>query len=484
MKQYYFYKDNQIVGPFEIDQLVQNGLRSDSKVWCDGMTSWQTASQVEELDGLFAQSATNCSQPVMPSFSERFAAPQNDVLSQDNTAQPVESCTPSSGNATKDLNVFCCPICHKVHDVSDCELVPVKCRESEYNYDVLKLKSESDETYFNIRYCWSCIAKKEKIGKFFYYLSKFLAFIIVAILFYYEVYDPWLEAFAWIGYILTYYVLFGILFYAGNLLLDLFYNGKINVDKAYEDNAIAPPIQNLGRDYYMLKDNNQVGPLTYRTLIPNGMTPETEVWYDGLETWTPASEVECLRPILYPMSYYETQERELEKQALSSSAKPPRSTRALNGNPILRKVFKVVLFLLLIFYAVISLVQLYEMFTDYECESIAGLIIYYIVMCVVCSLAAVRLVMKGGRFEFILMSFFCCQIISFMIDYMIWDELSVGVFIVFIAFILSVLVSIPKDNLFKWHYYKGLIKSTSWVDIILVVAMIVSIFISYASMLF
>ena len=53
MAQYYIGRDNQRLGPFEVHQLLANGLTPDSLVWCNGMAGWQMAKDVPELSGLF-----------------------------------------------------------------------------------------------------------------------------------------------------------------------------------------------------------------------------------------------------------------------------------------------------------------------------------------------------------------------------------------------------------------------------------------------
>ena len=49
MAQYYIGKNNQRQGPFEIDQLLANGLTPDTLVWCSGMPGWQKANEEEHI---------------------------------------------------------------------------------------------------------------------------------------------------------------------------------------------------------------------------------------------------------------------------------------------------------------------------------------------------------------------------------------------------------------------------------------------------
>lgn len=48
--QKYFYADGEnSKGPFSLDELKSKGITRQTKVWCEGMSDWQLASQVPEL---------------------------------------------------------------------------------------------------------------------------------------------------------------------------------------------------------------------------------------------------------------------------------------------------------------------------------------------------------------------------------------------------------------------------------------------------
>ncbi|MBQ6278707.1 MAG: DUF805 domain-containing protein [Muribaculaceae bacterium] len=68
MAQYYIGINNQQLGPFEVHQLLANGLTPDTLVWCSGMSSWQMARNVPELAGLFVSQ--------QPQYSGGYQQPQ------------------------------------------------------------------------------------------------------------------------------------------------------------------------------------------------------------------------------------------------------------------------------------------------------------------------------------------------------------------------------------------------------------------------
>jgi hypothetical protein len=54
--QWYLSCDGQNLGPFSINQLLQNGLTPQAFVWRTGMTDWQPANTVAELAALLPPS--------------------------------------------------------------------------------------------------------------------------------------------------------------------------------------------------------------------------------------------------------------------------------------------------------------------------------------------------------------------------------------------------------------------------------------------
>lgn len=50
--------------------------------------------------------------------------------------------------------------------------------------------------------------------------------------------------------------------------------------------------------YYIHVKNEQLGPFNYEELKIQKITKETKVWFEGLDEWTNASEIEPLKPLL------------------------------------------------------------------------------------------------------------------------------------------------------------------------------------------
>ena len=56
---YYIAENGQQAGPFEPNELLMHGLTVNSLVWCEGMPSWTSASQVPELMALLSGQTFN-----------------------------------------------------------------------------------------------------------------------------------------------------------------------------------------------------------------------------------------------------------------------------------------------------------------------------------------------------------------------------------------------------------------------------------------
>ena len=69
MNQYYLFINNQRLGPFDMSQLVANGMVANTLVWRAGMPSWMRAADVPELASLFTAQQPQYQQP-------QYAQPQ------------------------------------------------------------------------------------------------------------------------------------------------------------------------------------------------------------------------------------------------------------------------------------------------------------------------------------------------------------------------------------------------------------------------
>lgn len=53
-QQFHIYSDGNSIGPFDIRNLKEHGIKPDTFVWASGMPQWTKATEVPELQGLFS----------------------------------------------------------------------------------------------------------------------------------------------------------------------------------------------------------------------------------------------------------------------------------------------------------------------------------------------------------------------------------------------------------------------------------------------
>lgn len=73
MNQYYLFINNQRLGPFDMSQLVANGMTGETLVWRNGMANWVKASELPELASLFTPQQPQYQQP---QYQQPYQQPQ------------------------------------------------------------------------------------------------------------------------------------------------------------------------------------------------------------------------------------------------------------------------------------------------------------------------------------------------------------------------------------------------------------------------
>lgn len=82
MRKYFLHNGTEQQGSFSIDDLKARNIKKETPVWCEGMTDWTPAGNVEELKNIFEQSTPppfgkqSSSPPPPPPKSETKLSPQ------------------------------------------------------------------------------------------------------------------------------------------------------------------------------------------------------------------------------------------------------------------------------------------------------------------------------------------------------------------------------------------------------------------------
>ena len=104
MATYYIVENNQQAGPFTLDQLAAKGITPETNVWTDGMSNWTPASQVSELQSLFApQPAPQPEPEPQPDYSSSYSSPE------EQGPMPKDWKIPSIILIA--VSIFCCGLC-------------------------------------------------------------------------------------------------------------------------------------------------------------------------------------------------------------------------------------------------------------------------------------------------------------------------------------------------------------------------------------
>lgn len=100
--QYYISNNGGKVGPFEVNDLLANGLNRNSLVWCQGMTDWQPAMQVPEVAALLENvPPSSYGQPNGQAYSQS----NQQAYQQPNYQQPYQQAYVQSMSFSESIKV-------------------------------------------------------------------------------------------------------------------------------------------------------------------------------------------------------------------------------------------------------------------------------------------------------------------------------------------------------------------------------------------
>ncbi len=94
------------------------------------------------------------------------------------------------------------------------------------------------------------------------------------------------------------------------------------------------------KKYFTTDGNKNFGPFTLEELKDQLLTPDTKVWYNGLGDWTPASQIEELKPILDmmppmpPSSTTGTEETAMPHESVPPTPEQPEQSQPEQDRPV------------------------------------------------------------------------------------------------------------------------------------------------------
>ena len=167
---------------------------------------------------------------------------------------------------------------------------------------------------------------------------------------------------------------------------------------------------NIMKQYSLLKDNQNLGPMTPEQLVQNGLNPNSMVWAEGMPQWVPASQVPELAPYLAAAAPQPQYQQPYQQPAPQPQYQQPAQQPA-QMNP--QTIFKFVLYAVLAFTAIAGLIIFIGSFNFFKSGlkeyKPAGAGIFQLligIMMIVISISIALRLAKNGRFGFLSLLFF------------------------------------------------------------------------------
>lgn len=181
------------------------------------------------------------------------------------------------------------------------------------------------------------------------------------------------------------------------------------------------------KQFFILKNNQQVGPMTVDQLVQQGLAPNSMVWTEGMASWLPASQVpelayyfaqpaapapqEAPAPAAAPAPaqqqpmqapYQQPYQQPYQPQAMPDTVPQP-------ANNTLQKVFKIILYVILGLTSVFGLsVFIISFLILFRMSSVLpGLsLMFFAISIIAITIIAVIRMIKNEKFGFLTLGFF------------------------------------------------------------------------------
>ncbi len=162
--QYFIVRNGQQAGPFELNQLLAEGVTPTTLVWCEGMTAWTPAQNVPEVAGIFQQQ--NYAQPpvIQPVVGTPYATQQPTYATRGQQLPPK----PSTHLALAIISLVLC--CWPLGIVAVIQAAGVSSAYARGDYNTAVSKSHSAKTWSIVAMILGCILA---IGYIIFYIFYF-----------------------------------------------------------------------------------------------------------------------------------------------------------------------------------------------------------------------------------------------------------------------------------------------------------------------
>ena len=253
------------------------------------------------------------------------------------------------------------------------------------------------------------------------------------------------------------------------------------------------------KQYYLVKDNQQLGPFPIEQLLGNGLTPQSLVWCEGMANWTQASQVPELAPLFAPQQPQAPTPAPAPVQppqpvAPQAPAQPqyqgqPQYQQPIANQQSTQNIFKIILYVLLGLSALGGLITFFGAFSyfgGYFKSPILGLcqLLSSAAIMGISAISIMRMV-KNEKYAFLTIAYFALAFILNLIGMIISSRLGGAFsFVIGLAGLaIAVLASIPMDKITDVDSYKNLLNEAKTEDYVLLGVYVVCSLISFVCLI-
>lgn len=239
------------------------------------------------------------------------------------------------------------------------------------------------------------------------------------------------------------------------------------------------------RQYFILKNNKNVGPMPPERLIQYGLEPGSLVWTDGMPEWMPANQVPELAQYLsapappmgqqhyqqpsYQQPYQQSYQHKPDPYQNGPSSQIPQPVANISSQGI----FKVLLYLILIYTFIAGLI---EFIKSFDCfgkghQAWPGLFILFGAMMVMAITVVIVIRMaKKDKYGFLSFAFFILTFIFALLDMILIKTNYVFILMLvagILGFICTLFAVMPLDKLGDTQSFNNILAEAKSIDFVL-----------------
>ncbi len=252
------------------------------------------------------------------------------------------------------------------------------------------------------------------------------------------------------------------------------------------------------KQFFIIKNNQQFGPMPLEQLVQQGLEPNTLVWCEGMPEWKPANQVPEVMPYLAPAQptppvppaapaqpqyppqqpyqqqpYQQQPYQQPYQQSYQQPGQPGQPVQNPFGNMDTQGIFKLILFLVLGYTAIAGLINFIRSFDllDFPKGTASGLFMLFSSLAVIgISVVIILRMVKNQKYGFLALGFFVLSFFFGLLT-MILIGTSSSFTMPFIGGIIGIvctlLATMPMEKISDPNSYKQLMAEATQIDFIL-----------------